>query len=91
MGKLYLPKNQGMLFPFDPPQVASMWMHNTPLPLDIIFIGPDYKISRIYTGIPHDQTPLPSPGPALAALEINGGLAKQLGIMVGDKVEWALD
>lgn len=81
--------DEGMIFPMRPPRGASFWMRNTLIPLDIIFVGPDGRISNIAANaIPHDETPLSSIGPAAAVLELNGGRAAQLGIVAGDKVEW---
>lgn len=81
--------DEGMIFPFDPPRGASFWMRNTVIPLDLIFIAPDGRISNIAANaIPYDESPLSSTGAAKAVLELNGGRAAQLGIVPGDKVEW---
>jgi uncharacterized membrane protein (UPF0127 family) len=81
--------DQGMIFPYDPPQEVSFWMENTLIPLDIIFIKPDGRIARITNAKPLDQTPLPSGVPISVVLEIRGGRAAELGIREGDKVDWA--
>ena len=81
--------DEGMIFPFDPPRGASFWMRNTVIPLDLIFVAPDGRISNIAANaIPYDETPLTSIGEARAVLELNGGRAAQLGIKPGDRVEW---
>lgn len=81
--------DEGMIFPFDPPRGASFWMRNTVIPLDLIFVGPDGKILNIAANaIPYDETPLVSAGPVKVVLELNGGRAKELGIVAGDRVEW---
>ncbi len=81
--------DEGMIFPFDPPRRASFWMRNTVIPLDLIFIAPDGRISNIAANaVPYDETPLSSLGDAIAVLELNGGRAVQLGIKPGDRVEW---
>lgn len=81
--------DEGMIFPFDPPRGASFWMRNTVIPLDLLFIAPDGRISNIAANaVPYDETPLQSIGPARAVLELNGGRAAQLGIVPGDRVEW---
>lgn len=80
--------DEGMIFPNSPPQPRSFWMHNTVIPLDIIYIGPDRKIANIAHGEPYDDAPLPSAGPVINVLELNAGRAEQLGIKPGDRVEW---
>jgi hypothetical protein len=83
-----LPADEGMIFPFDPPQEISFWMKNTLLPLDMIFIRPDRRIGRIATAAALDLTPVPSGERISAVLEIRGGRAAELGIREGDVVEW---
>lgn len=51
-----LPQNEGMLFYFDPPQKVSMWMKDTLIPLDIIFINDDDEVISVVTGKPNDET-----------------------------------
>ena len=80
--------DQGMIFPYNPPQEVSFWMENTLIPLDIIFIRPDGTIARITNAKPLDRTPLPSGATIGAVLEIRGGRAAELGIREGDKVDW---
>lgn len=81
---------EGMLFPSYTPQARSFWMKNTPLPLDIIFIGPDNRITNIESGVPYSTDSVSSQGPALAVFEIRGGLSEELGIAAGDMVEYTL-
>lgn len=80
--------DEGMIFPMNPPRVANFWMHNTVIPLDIVFVGTDGRILNIANGIPYDETALPSLGPVKGVLELNGGRAAQLGIGPGDFVSW---
>ena len=80
--------DQGMIFPYDPPQSVSFWMKNTLIPLDMLFIRADGTIARIATAKPLDETPVPSGEPIAAVLEIRGGRAAELGIRTGDKVDW---
>ena len=82
--------DEGMLFPSYAPQARSFWMKNTPLPLDIIFIGPDSRITNIEAGVPYSTNSVYSDGPALAVFEIRGGLSAELGISPGDLVEFDL-
>ena len=82
-----LAREHGMLFQFPRPAPQAFWMHNTPLSLDIIFIGPDGRILNIAEhATPFSQDPIPSRGPAIAVLEINAGLSRELGIAPGDRV-----
>ena len=79
--------DQGMIFDFFTPQPVAFWMHNTILPLDIIFIDKTGRIINIAANAkPFDDTPLPSDSPARAVLEINAGMAAKLGIRPGDLV-----
>lgn len=81
--------DEGMLFPMDPPRGASFWMRNTVIPLDLIFVGVDGRISNIAANaIPYDESPLRSAGLVTAVLELNGGRAAELGLKAGDKVSW---
>ena len=82
--------DRGMLFPYDPPRPASFWMKNTLIPLDIIFIGADGRITNIAADtVPLSLDPVTSLGvPASAVLELPGGRAAELGIQAGDRVSW---
>jgi uncharacterized membrane protein (UPF0127 family) len=82
---------EGMLFPSATPEPRSFWMKNTPLSLDIIFIGPDGRILNIAADtVPYSLTPVNSIGPASAVLELRAGRTKALGIEPGDKVSYTL-
>lgn len=81
--------DEGMIFPMDPPRGAAFWMRNTVIPLDIIFVGVDGRISNIAANaVPYSETPLPSVGEVRGVLELNAGRAAALGIVPGDSVEW---
>ena len=80
--------DQGMIFPYDPPQPVSFWMKNTLIPLDIVFIRADGTIARITHAKALDETPLPAGEPIALVLEIRGGRAAELGIREGDLVDW---
>jgi len=89
MFRIAMGADEGMIFPMSPPRLASFWMRNTVIPLDIIFIGADRRILNIAANaVPYSETPIPSDGLASAVLELNGGRAVELGIAPGDKVEW---
>jgi uncharacterized membrane protein (UPF0127 family) len=85
MNRTSMPKDSGMLFIFNDEQERGFWMKNTLIPLDMIFIKRDGRIHHIHdNAIPHDLTSVKSKGPVIAVLEINGGLAKEMGIKPGD-------
>jgi uncharacterized protein len=82
-----LPEAQGMLFDFEREQPVAMWMRNTYIPLDMIFIRGDGRILRIAERTePLSERIIPSGGPVRAVLEVAGGAAKKLGIEPGDRV-----
>ncbi len=89
MFRTELGPDEGMLFPNKTPALESFWMKNTPLPLDIIFIGVDGRVSNIAAEtVPYSLESIPSTGLASAVLELPGGRAAELGIAPGDRVEW---
>jgi len=76
--------NHGMLFVFEIPQQVSFWMQNTPMPLDLIFVGQDGKIRAIKHGEPQSEAII-SPGvPVRFVLELKAGTAAKDGIEYGD-------
>src|SRR6266540_2176552 len=82
-----LPDGKGMLFDFSPEQQISMWMKNTYIPLDMIFIRADGRILRIAENTePLSTKIIPSGGPAKGVLEVIAGTAKKYGIAPGDRV-----
>jgi uncharacterized membrane protein (UPF0127 family) len=87
MYRTAMPQGHGMLFIFEDAAPRSFWMHNTYMPLDIIYIGADGRIVSIVNGAqPFDDTPLPSRYPANGVLELYSGEAARLGIKAGDRV-----
>jgi len=86
-GRRTLEPNAGMLFDFQTPQMVSMWMKDTYLPLDMIFVGEDGVVLNIAEKtVPHSLILIASAGKALAVLEVNAGTARRLGIRPGDRV-----
>lgn len=84
-----LPRDGGMLFPIEPVATASFWMKNTRIPLDILFIQPDGRISSVReNAAPYSTEVIDSGEPVGAVLEIPGGRAAALDIRRGDKVRW---
>jgi uncharacterized membrane protein (UPF0127 family) len=76
-----------MLFINPVERMASFWMMNTLIPLDMVFVDRTGRIVHIHeNAIPHDTTPIPSRYPVLGILEVNGGLTRRLGIRPGDRV-----
>jgi uncharacterized protein len=83
-----MPADQGMLFDFGRVEPVSMWMQNTYLSLDMLFIRPDGTIARIAANTePLSTRTIPSGEPVLAVLELNAGTTAKLGIKAGDRVE----
>ncbi|MEO1205978.1 MAG: DUF192 domain-containing protein [Pseudomonadota bacterium] len=77
----------GMLFPYDEASDLSMWMRNTYIPLDMIFIRVDGSIHRVEANTePHSETVIRAGAQVTAVLEIPGGEAERLGIGAGDQV-----
>ncbi|MEL6729328.1 MAG: DUF192 domain-containing protein [Pseudomonadota bacterium] len=86
-----LDADKGMLFDFDPPREPSMFMKNTLIPLDMLFISDDGYVEMIARNTVPGSLRTISPGvPVRAVLEINGGQAAELGIQPGDTVEHPL-
>jgi uncharacterized membrane protein (UPF0127 family) len=82
-----LPDGKGMLFDFSPEQQISMWMKNTYIPLDMIFIRADGRILRIAENTEPESTRIISSGGlAKGVLEVIAGTAKKYGIAPGDRV-----
>jgi uncharacterized protein len=82
-----LPDDRGMLFDFPEPEMASFWMRDTPLSLDIIFIGVDGRILNIADHTtPYSEAPIPAAGLTRGVLELRAGRAETLGIRSGDRV-----
>ena len=86
-----LPPGYGMLFPVNPPHGMSMWMKNTYVSLDMLFIGVDGRVLHIA----HDATPLSmdiidSGGTVSAVLEIRAGESRRLGLREGSRLRHSL-
>jgi len=90
MDRRFLPQDRGMLFEFDRDGPVAFWMKNTYIPLDMVFIARNGAVTRIVDRAePLSETAIPSGGPCAAVLELNGGVAAQVGLRVGDKVRHA--
>ncbi|HLH10284.1 MAG TPA: DUF192 domain-containing protein [Methylovirgula sp.] len=83
-----MPADQGMLFNFHTEGSVMMWMKNTFIPLDMIFMGKTGKVVGIVADArPMSEQILTAAVPTYAVLELNGGVAAKIGLKVGDKVE----
>ncbi len=86
-----MPFNHGMLFDFQRSIPVAMWMKNTYISLDMLFIRADGTIARIAENTkPLSTEVIPSGEPVLSVLELVGGVTKKLGIKPGDRVEHPL-
>ena len=84
--KTMLPTH-GMLFDFGETAPVSMWMQNTSLSLDMVFITQQGKVVRIASDtVPFSQTIITSGEPVSHVLELNAGMARQIGLKPGDQV-----
>jgi uncharacterized membrane protein (UPF0127 family) len=78
-----MPDDRGMLFVFEETRQLAFWMKNTPMPLDLLFIGPDGKVKAILPGEPYSEVAI-SPGePVRYVLELKAGTAAKQGISNG--------
>jgi len=82
-----LTDNEGMLFNYGEVQTVAMWMRNTLISLDLIYIAPDGEILKIIANAqPHSLRSLAFDFPVLGVLEVRGGLTRDVGIRPGDIV-----
>ena len=87
MFRTSLEADSWMIFLYESPREITMWMKNTYVPLDMLFIAADGRILNIARDTaPLDLTPIPSAGPVRGVLEIRAGTAIKLGIKAGDRV-----
>ena len=85
-----LARRAGMLFPYPDPQELTMWMRNTYIPLDMVFIAKGGVVHRIEENTePFSERIIASQGKVVAVLELAAGVARELGLKAGDKVEHA--
>jgi len=87
MHRRHLAPDHGMLFDFGETAPVAMWMRNTYIPLDMLFIRTDGEIANIaHDTVPHSEAVLASNGPVRAVLEVPAGTTRLLGIKAGDRV-----
>ena len=81
----------GMLFDYKTPIVATMWMRNTLIPLDMLFVDTQGRIVNIHErAVPESLDVIAAAGPVRAVIELNGGTAARLGIARGDQVKHSI-
>jgi uncharacterized protein len=81
-----MPEKSGMLFLYDRPQPAAMWMKNTFIPLDMVFIAAGGAVHRIEANTePFSTAVISSEGDIIAVLELNAGEAARIGLKRGDQ------
>jgi uncharacterized protein len=86
----HLAADAGMLFDYGQEQLASFWMQNTLIPLDMVFVGADGIVKNIHVNArPLDTTSIPSEFPVRFVLEIAGGRSQEIGLAVGDRMDHA--
>jgi uncharacterized membrane protein (UPF0127 family) len=84
-----LPETRGMVFPVQPARVENMWMRNTYIELDMLFIDADGRVTKIIEhAAPMSDTVLSSDNKVAAVLELKGGEVTKLGLHTGDTVHW---
>ncbi|HEU0117005.1 MAG TPA: DUF192 domain-containing protein [Alphaproteobacteria bacterium] len=87
MFRKYMPQDHGMIFIYNPPQQVSMWMKDTYIPLDMLYVRADGTIEKIITEAqPLNYTPLSSDEPVHGVIELNAGEVAREGLKKGDKI-----
>lgn len=87
MKKNSIPDDHGMLFIFEKPQIISMWMKNTYIPLDMLFLDKNGKIIWIHENAkPLDESIISSRFPASFVIELNAGQVKEKNIQITNQV-----
>lgn len=88
MHRASMPRFSGMLFVFEPPPgPVAFWMENTLIPLDMLFIDQAGRVGHVHhEARPLDRTTIPGGDDVLYVLEINGGMARRLGIAPGSEL-----
>jgi uncharacterized membrane protein (UPF0127 family) len=85
MFRTAMPADHGMLFDFGVSRRVMMWMENTPLPLDMLFLDKSGVITRIHENAePYSRAIIDSQSPVRYVIELNGGAAAKLGLATGD-------
>jgi uncharacterized protein len=89
MYRKHLAPDAGMLFIFEREEPHSFWMHNTLIPLDIMFIKSDWTVLGIVENAePHTDTLRNVPGESQYVLEVNAGFSRRHGLQAGSTVHY---
>ncbi|HTO79069.1 MAG TPA: DUF192 domain-containing protein [Methylocystis sp.] len=84
-----LPQDHGMLFLFESERPIAMWMKNTYISLDMVFVSRNGRVRSIARGaVPLSEAIIPSGGPVYAVIELAAGAADAIGLSVGDRVRY---
>lgn len=87
-----MPLYEGMIFLYPQEREITMWMKNTYIPLDMVFIGSDSRVAHLhYAAVPHSETVISSVARVNQVLELNAGAIKAFGIQPGDRVILSAD
>ena len=87
MFRRFMPADRGMLFDFKTEQPVLMWMKNTYIPLDMIFMSRNGTVTHVAANTdPMSERTISSGPPAFAVLEVNAGVAAKIGLKPGDRV-----
>lgn len=86
MNREKMDADHGMLFVFPEQQQVGFWMKDTPLPLDLIFIGQDGIVRDVEQGEPLSEMPITPGVPVRFVLELNAGTSARVGIVKGTEI-----
>jgi uncharacterized membrane protein (UPF0127 family) len=86
MFRRIMPDDRGMLFVFENTRRVGFWMKNTPMPLDLVFIGEDGSVKAIMPGVPFSEAPISPSVDVRFVLELKAGTAQKTGVAIGDRL-----
>ncbi len=87
MYRTEMAQDAGMIFEYETPEVITIWMKNTVLPLDIVYVNAEGTVTRVAPdAVPYSLSIISSETPAVAAIEFNAGTAARIGLAPGDTV-----
>ena len=91
MNREQMADDAGMIFDFGQPRQANMWMKNTLIPLDMLFLDPEGTVLAVaHDAVPGSERRITPGVPVKGVLELNAGIAEELGIEPGDQVKHAI-